>query len=103
MPSAAEAIDSTPSRLATFQSVKSAQDKKMAATAEPSTYSPPSTRAARSTTTDDEAIAHVRIDEDIVNSMLADLEMERKKTYKRPALARMSKSLFGWKKEKVSS
>jgi hypothetical protein len=32
--------------------------------------------------------------------MLADTEMERKKTYKRPALARMSKRLFGGKKKK---
>jgi hypothetical protein len=105
-PSAAEAMDSTPSTVATFQSMKSAEDKKMAATGEPSTYGPPSTRPARSTsipahtTSDDEAIANVRIDEEIANSMLADTEMDRKKTYTRPTLARMSKRLFGGKKKK---
>jgi hypothetical protein len=106
MPSAAEAIDSTPSTVATFQSIQSAEDRKMAATGEPSTYGPPSTRVGRSTivhtSQDDEAIAHVRIDEEIANSMLADREMERTKTYKRPALARMSKRLFGGKKKKAA-
>jgi hypothetical protein len=104
MPSAAEAMDSTPSTVATFQSIKSAEDKKMAATGEPFIYGPPSTRVARSTSVhtspDDEAIAHVRIDEEIASSMLADMEMERRKTYKRPALARMSKRLFGGKRKK---
>jgi hypothetical protein len=100
MPSPEKDIDSTPSTVATLQSIKSAEDRKMAATGEPSTYGPPSTRAVKSTSPDDEAIAHVRIDEEIANSMLADTQMERKKTYKRPALARMSKRLFGGRKKK---
>jgi hypothetical protein len=100
MPSAEEAIDSTPSTVATFQSIKSAEDRKMAATGEPSTYGPPSTRASRST--DDEAIAHMRIEEEVANSMLADKEMEKQKKYKRPTLARMSKRLFGARKKKVA-
>jgi hypothetical protein len=102
MPSAAEAIDSTPSTIATLQSIKSAEDRKMAATTEPPTYGPPSTRSARSTSTDDEAIAHTRIDEEVANNMLADKEMEQQTSYKRPALARMSKRLFGGRKRKVN-
>jgi hypothetical protein len=96
-------MDSTPSTVATFQSIKSAEDKKMAATGDPSTYGPPSTRVSRSTSVntipDDESVAHVRIDEEIANSMLADTEMERRITYKRPALARMSKQHSGGKRK----
>jgi hypothetical protein len=101
MPSAAEAIDSTPSTVATFQSIKSAEDRKMAAAVDPSTYGPPPTRASRSTD-NVEVVAHMRMEEEIANSMLADKQMEKQKTYKRPALARLSKRLFGGKKKKVS-
>jgi hypothetical protein len=101
--SAAEAIDSTPSTVATFQSIQSAEDRKKAATNGPPTYGPPLTRAARST--DDEAIAHMRIDE-VANNMVADKasgwEMEEQKSYKRPTLARISKRLFGGRKKKIN-
>jgi hypothetical protein len=100
LPSAAEAVDSTPSTVATFQSIQSAEDRKMAATSGPPTYGPPSTRAVRSR--DDEAIAHMRIDEEVANNMLADKEMEKQKSYKRPTLARISKRLFGGRKKKVN-
>jgi hypothetical protein len=75
----------------------------MAATGDPSTYGPPSTRVFKvyqcKRIPDDESVLCVRIDEEIANSMLADTEMERRKTYKRPALARMSKQHSGGKRK----
>jgi hypothetical protein len=95
MPSTAEAMDSTPATVASFESIKSTEDRKMAATIESPTHGPPSTRSARSTD-------RTRIDEEVANHMLADKEMGQQKSYKRPALARMSKRLFGGRKKKVN-
>lgn len=127
--SAAAAIDSTPSTVATFQSNRSDDDRKMPSTVatfqanrsaddrkmpaaiavdgvQTSTIrGPPSTRSVQIPY--EEAIARMRnadaqarIDEEAATNVLFELKMKQKR-YKRPVLARMSQRLFGERVKKT--